>query len=56
MSEPITELPPEDPPDPEQLLDAHDILDTLTEDEQAEGKRLGEMIDTEDDLDNGGFE
>lgn len=50
MSDP-TELPADESPKSGEWVDPEEFVPT--EEEEAEGKRLGETIDTDDDEDNG---
>lgn len=47
------ELEADEPPKSGEWVDVHDVLMNPTEEEIAEGDRLGSTIDPEDDEDNG---
>lgn len=44
---------PDDPPSSGEWIDSEEMIHNPTEEEVSEGRRLGEVIDIDDDEDNG---
>jgi hypothetical protein len=49
----VVYLEPDEPPSSGTWVDSHDVLGNLTQEEIDAGQRLNELIDLDDDDDNG---